>query len=76
MEEAASKLAEAREIVERIQEEESEKFENLNEGMQAMESNQKLEAAADSLSDVNSEIESLEGSIEDQIAAINDVIES
>lgn len=76
MEAAAAQLVEAKEIVQRIQEEETEKFENLNEGMQAMESNQKLEAASDNLSDIYSEIEYIEGYIEEQVNSINEVMEA
>lgn len=62
-------LVQLKERVEGLAEEEREKFENLNEGMQAMEKFQKLSENADNLEEASSSlddvIEYLESVLED-----------
>lgn len=67
LEQAISLIEKAKEIIENVSNEQREKFDNLNEGMQSMERNQLIELEADSLDDVSSELES-------QIESINNVI--
>lgn len=74
LENAKQLIAAAMEIVESIKDEEQEKFDNLNEGMQAMEANQKLEENASALDDVYSELDTMESDIDDRIEAIEEVI--
>lgn len=61
-------LVQLRERVEGLAEEEREKFENLNEGMQAMEKFQKLSENADNLEEAS-------GSIDDVIDYLGSVLE-
>lgn len=57
LEKAIALIKEAQEIVERIKDEEQEKFDNLSEGLQATEKGQKFEETVSSLEDVSSQLE-------------------
>ena len=76
LEQAKLLIIQAKEIVEQVGEEEQDKFDNLNEGMQAMDANQKLEELASALSDIGGELDGLDSSIDDQISEIQNVIEA
>ena len=58
LDEAIKLIYQANEIVERIKEDEQEKFDNLSEGLQQTEKGQKLECVGSNLEDAFSDLES------------------
>lgn len=60
-------LAQAREIIEAVQEEEQESFDNMPEGLQVSELGEKIEENAYTLEDIASTVEDVEGQIDELI---------
>lgn len=58
-------LGDVKSELESMQEEETEKFDNLSEGLQASERGQAMQAAADALAEAASSIEEAMGSVEE-----------
>jgi transcriptional accessory protein Tex/SPT6 len=67
LEEASSLLTRAKEIISSIAEEEQDKFDNLSEGLQATENNQKLEAIAELLFEADSDLDDIINAIDEAI---------
>ncbi len=67
LQKALDLLAQAREIVATIQQQEDEKFENLSDGLKETERGQKLSDNAYALSDIESDIDSMESTLTDLI---------
>lgn len=68
LEEAAAKLAEAREIIEAVRDEEQDAFDNMPESLQGGERGEKMENAASLLDD-------LAGDLETSIETLNEAAE-
>lgn len=68
LEEAAAKLAEAREIIEAVRDEEQDAFDNMPESLQGGERGEKMEHAASLLDD-------LAGDLETSIETLNEAAE-
>lgn len=73
IEEANEKLETAKGIIEIVAEEEQEKFDNLNEGMQAMERNQKLEDNADTLQSAVEQVDDAMNCLTEAIQSIEEI---
>lgn len=67
LQEAVDLMEQAKDIISEVAGEEQEKFDNLNEGMQAMERNQKLEENAGFLTDSEDDLENVIQSVADVI---------
>lgn len=65
IEQLKSQLLDISEQIEKLSDEEQEKFDNLNEGMQAMERFQKLQENADCLSTAQEQIEDVINTLEE-----------
>lgn len=76
MEELQGEIATAASDIQAEAEAEREKFDNLNEGLQASERGQALETAADALDNAQSEFEEAESQLEEAIGSLQSALES
>lgn len=75
LEELRGKLGDLKDEVANIQSEEQEKFDNMPEGLQQGDGGQAIEAAANSLSECESEFDNMDSEFETVINALNTAAE-